>query len=153
MTFAGTIAGISAILAGIGVLVVRYRRRDRLIVYTPLVPLGFGLVVIGLLLVFNVDLEWIVLVAVCSVIVAMRRIPLVLWWSGRISARLAAFTYAAILPVAFLALVVLQGRGLRLWPDLAIAGLLFLPSFGFWLAVLPRLQVRQGELPPKPGGH
>ncbi len=48
------IAAVLAALAGIAVLIVRYRRREPLIVFMPLVPLGLGLVVIAVLLAVDV---------------------------------------------------------------------------------------------------
>lgn len=137
------IGGILAIIAGIAVLIVRYRRRDRVIVFMPLVPLGVGLMVMGALLLLDVGLEWVASVAFGSVIIAFRRVPLVLLWTGRISNHQAALLYAAILPLGLLVLVTVASREFPSWPVFVAAGLLFLTNYGVGLAVFPNLAVRQ----------
>lgn len=86
----GVIGGMLAVLAGIAVLVVRCRRRDRLIAFMPLVPIGYGLVVASALMTLQASPGWIAAVLIGAIILASRKVPLVLLWTGRISRQQAA---------------------------------------------------------------
>ena len=137
----GLAAGAAAFLLGIGVLFLRYRRRERYVALMPLAPLGYGLVAIGLLLALGVEPGWVAALAVGVLILAARRVPFALLWEGRISTRVAALMYSAVLPVAVLVVVaVLDSVS---WVALVIAGVLFVTSYGFSLVMMPAIVARK----------
>ena len=68
----------------------------------PLLPVGIGLIAVGVLTALQASSAWIALAAFGAIIVAARRLPLALLWTGRIPKLQAAFAYAAILPIAFI---------------------------------------------------
>lgn len=138
------IGGALAVLAGIAVLVVRYRRRDRLIAFMPLLPIGYGLMVIGVLIALRVSSAWIEATVVGSIILAARRVPLSLFATGRISKQQAALLYAAILPVALI-VISLVGPSFWSWPTMAVAALMFLVSYGTALGAFTLLRVGSAD--------
>lgn len=76
-----------------------------------------------------------------SIIIASRRVPLVLFWMGRISKQQAALLYAAVLPVALLVVSFVTGGGFWSWPLLLAVALLFLVSYATALGIFAVLKV------------
>ena len=134
-----TIGGTLIALAGVAVLVIRYRRRDQLFVLMPLVPIGFGLLITGALVALGASPGWIIVVVAGSIIIAIRRVPLVLLWTGRISKQRAALLYASVLPVAVL-VVSFVTAGVWSWLMVAMA-LFFFVSYGMALGIFAMLNV------------
>ena len=112
-----------------------------LIAFMPLVPIGFGLVAAGVMLALRVSSGWIAAVVVGSIIIAGRRVPLVLFWMGRISKQQAALLYAGVLPVALLMVSIVTGGSFWSWPLVLAVALLFLVSYGTALGIFAVLKV------------